>query len=104
MPIASRSVVIEIVVGVMTVRIPPGIDAATLQMVLRAVQAATCRPGKDFHPANRLGLRFRQKLSVRHVSNPRDSGRTLAHQHAPLKMRLKDRLRLHTIWPLSFAL
>jgi hypothetical protein len=36
--------------------------------------------------------------------NPRDSGRTIAHQHSPLKMRLKDRLRLHAIWPLSFAL
>jgi transposase len=41
MPIVSRPVAIEIVVGIMTVRIPPGIDAATLQMVLRAVQAAS---------------------------------------------------------------
>ena len=44
-PIASvqpgGSPVIEIVLGAATVRIPPGIDAATLQTVLRAVRAAT---------------------------------------------------------------
>ena len=33
--------VIEIVIGAATVRIPPGIDAATLMTVLRAVKAAT---------------------------------------------------------------
>jgi transposase len=38
-PIAPSA--IEIVVGTVTVRIPPGVDAATLQMVLRAVRAAT---------------------------------------------------------------
>ena len=32
---------IEIVIGAATVRVPPGIDAATLQTVLRAVRAAT---------------------------------------------------------------
>jgi len=32
---------IEIVIGSATVRIPPGIDVATLQAVLRAVLAAT---------------------------------------------------------------
>jgi transposase len=32
---------IEIVIGAATVRIPPGIDAATLTTVLRAVRAAT---------------------------------------------------------------
>lgn len=32
---------IEIVIGAATVRIPPGIDAVTLSMVLRAVMAAT---------------------------------------------------------------
>jgi transposase len=41
MPAAGRLAVIEIVVGAATVRVLPGIDAATLQMVLRAVQAAT---------------------------------------------------------------
>ena len=39
-PIAPR-LTIEIVVDAATFRIPPGIDAATLQMVLRAVRAAT---------------------------------------------------------------
>ena len=37
----SGSPVIEIVIGAATVRIPAGIDAATLQTVLRAVKAAT---------------------------------------------------------------
>jgi hypothetical protein len=32
--------VIEIVVGAVTLRVPPGIDATTLQMVLRAVRTA----------------------------------------------------------------
>jgi transposase len=43
-PIAAQlegSPTIEIVIGVATVRIPPGIDAATLTTVLRAVRAAT---------------------------------------------------------------
>jgi hypothetical protein len=33
--------VIEIVIGAATVRVPAGIDAGTLQAVLRAVKAAT---------------------------------------------------------------
>jgi transposase len=37
---ADRLAVIEIVVGAATVRVSPGIDAAMLQMVLRAVRAA----------------------------------------------------------------
>lgn len=37
----ERLPVIEIVIGVATVRIPPGIDAASLQAVLRAVRKAT---------------------------------------------------------------
>ena len=45
MPIAPASSgaapMIEIVIGAATVRIPPGIDAVTLSMVLRAVRAAT---------------------------------------------------------------
>jgi hypothetical protein len=41
MPIASRSLVIEIVIGSAIIRIPPGTDAATLATVLRAVKAAT---------------------------------------------------------------
>jgi hypothetical protein len=32
---------IEIVIGAATVRVPPGIDIASLQAVLRAVKAAT---------------------------------------------------------------
>jgi len=38
---AGGSSVIEIMIGAATVRIPAGIDAATLQTVLRAVKAAT---------------------------------------------------------------
>jgi transposase len=45
MPIApafsGAAPMIEIVIGAATVRIPPGIDAVTLSMVLRAVRAAT---------------------------------------------------------------
>jgi hypothetical protein len=40
MPIAPRSLVIEIVVGAATVRVPSGTDVETLQTVLRAVRAA----------------------------------------------------------------
>ena len=40
-PIAPTQPLIEIVIGTATVRIPPGIDVATLQTVLRAVRAAT---------------------------------------------------------------
>ena len=36
----SDAALIEIVIGTATVRIPPGIDVATLQTVLRAVRAA----------------------------------------------------------------
>jgi transposase len=36
----SGLAVIEIVIGAATVRVPPGIDAATLRAVLRAVKAA----------------------------------------------------------------
>jgi transposase len=38
---AGGSSVIEIVIGAATVRVPPGIDAARLQAVLRALKAAT---------------------------------------------------------------
>jgi hypothetical protein len=31
---------IEIAIGLATVRVPPGVDAATLKLVLRAVKAA----------------------------------------------------------------
>jgi hypothetical protein len=45
MPVAPAclggSPAIEIVLGACTVRVPPGVDAATLQVVLRAVKAAT---------------------------------------------------------------
>ena len=37
----GESVPIEIVIGIATVRVAPGIDAATLTTVLRAVRAAT---------------------------------------------------------------
>jgi transposase len=37
----GRPLLIEIVIGAATVRIPAGIDAATLQTVLRAVMAAS---------------------------------------------------------------
>lgn len=40
-PGGSSSLLIEIVIGAATVRIPAGTDAATLQTVLRAVMAAT---------------------------------------------------------------
>jgi transposase len=44
-PAASNSergaATLEVVIGAATVRIPPGIDAATLKTVLRAVRAAT---------------------------------------------------------------
>ena len=40
MPATGRLAVIEIVVGAATVRIPPGIDAMTLETVLRAVRTA----------------------------------------------------------------
>jgi transposase len=40
LPMAARSPTIEIVVGAVTLRVPPGIDATTLQMVLRAVRMA----------------------------------------------------------------
>lgn len=35
------SAIIEIVIGAARVRVPPGIDVATLQRVLHAVKAAT---------------------------------------------------------------
>jgi transposase len=38
---SSGSPAIEIVIGAATVRVPPGIDAATLTMVLRAMKAST---------------------------------------------------------------
>jgi transposase len=38
---SGGSPVIEIVIGAATVRVPAGIDAGTLQVVLRAVKAAT---------------------------------------------------------------
>jgi hypothetical protein len=37
----SAAAIIEIVIGVATVRIPPGIDAVSLTKVLRAVKATT---------------------------------------------------------------
>jgi transposase len=37
----GRPATIEIVIGAVTVRVPPGIDPASLAAVLRAVQAAT---------------------------------------------------------------
>ena len=37
---AGRSAMIEIVIGAATIRIPFGIDSATLQTVLRAVRAS----------------------------------------------------------------
>jgi hypothetical protein len=59
-----------------------------------------CAPGappagsrKYFQPANRLRLGFVQKLSVRHVSSPLDSGQTIADQHLALKVGPKGRLR-----------
>ena len=55
--------------------------------------AAPTGPSKHFQPPNRLRLRFGQKLSVRHVSNPRDSGGTIADQRTVLKVGLKDRLQ-----------
>jgi hypothetical protein len=38
--LAPTLLLIEIVIGAATVRIPPGIDVATLQTVVRAVRAA----------------------------------------------------------------
>jgi transposase len=40
-PMAMRSPLIEIVVGAATLRVPPGVDGATLQTVLRALKTAT---------------------------------------------------------------
>jgi transposase len=37
----TEAVSIEIVIGAATIRIPPGVDAATLKLVLRAVKAAS---------------------------------------------------------------
>ena len=44
-----------------------------LCLLLRRPGAASSRSGEHLQPAHRLGLRFVQKLSVRHVSNPLDS-------------------------------
>jgi hypothetical protein len=38
---SGGSPAIEIVIGAATVRVPPGVDTATLQVVLRAVKATT---------------------------------------------------------------
>jgi hypothetical protein len=47
-----------------------------LRLLLRAPTAAAPAPGKYLQPMNRfkLRLRLKQKLSVRHMSNPLDSG------------------------------
>ena len=37
----AEAAIIEIVIGATTVRVPPGVDAATLKLVLRAVKAAS---------------------------------------------------------------
>jgi hypothetical protein len=39
--IGSATATIEIAIGIAMVRVPPGIDSATLTAVLRAVRAAT---------------------------------------------------------------
>jgi hypothetical protein len=42
MPTGRREVsLIEVVIGAVTVRIPRGVDSATLEAVVRAVKAAT---------------------------------------------------------------
>ena len=54
---------------------------------------AAARPGKNLQPARRLRLRFVQKLSVRHVSNPLvPTGRTFADQLSAIKVGSKGRL------------
>src|ERR1700749_566557 len=39
-------------------------------LLLRRPRPPSARSGEDLKPTNRLSLRFVQKLSVRHVSNP----------------------------------
>jgi hypothetical protein len=62
------------------------------RLLLRRPDAAPTSPRKHLQPAHLLRLRFGQKLSVRHVSNPFDSGQTIADQQPALKMRPKGRL------------
>jgi hypothetical protein len=37
----TEAATIEVVIGAATIRIPPGVDAAMLKLVLRAVKAAS---------------------------------------------------------------
>src|SRR5262249_57457787 len=64
-------------------------------LLLRAPLAPPTGPGKHFKPPHRFGLRFGQKLSVRHVSNPARLGRTIANQRPVIKVRSKRRLRAY---------
>ena len=52
------------------------------RLLLLRSGTAPSGPGKHFQPANRLRLRLVQKLSVRHVSNPCDPGRTIVPEDA----------------------
>ena len=65
-----------------------------LRLLRRRPRPASTEAGKHLQPTNRFRLRFGQKLSVRHVSNPLDSASpTFADLRAALKVRSKGRLR-----------
>jgi hypothetical protein len=70
----------------------PLVDApAPLQIADAFAQAAATGPRKHLQP--RRLLRFKQKLSVRHVSNRLKSGQIIATPMQKLKVRSKHRLR-----------
>jgi glycosyltransferase involved in cell wall biosynthesis len=70
-----------------------------LRLPFGAPRTTAACPAEHFQPANRLRLRFRQRLSIRHRCNPaRFNGWTLAHQRPPKNVGPKDRLRLKWQW------
>src|SRR3984893_2157161 len=66
------------------------------RLLLRGPTAAAPGPGKHLQPANWLGLppRLREKLSVRHMSNLLNRGRTIADYGPTLQRAPEDRLPL----------
>jgi len=63
------------------------------RLLLRRPGPAPACSGEDLDPAHGMRLRFGQKLSVRHVSNPLDpAGGTFADQLSVLKVGPKGRL------------
>src|SRR6202011_6253532 len=67
------------------------------RLLLRTPRPPPTGPGKHLQPPNGVRLRFGQKLSVRHVSNPLDAAAlTVADHHTEIKVGSKGRLRLNS--------